>query len=185
MSDIFGDLREWGTILNKLDRLTQTGNLEKHQRGLVRLLRYRFNWQLRLAAIQAAATLRAPSPEVADALLRVVGDEYSELGTRVSASDAVCDVMRTLNASSWPEEIEESIRTFTDSFLGGPQSPTLRNAVERWLALLPVPGQHTHSAGTCRPRDASSDVLSEACADPCRSLPRNAVGASGPHRRVG
>ena len=149
MPDIFGDLREWGAILHKIDRLTEAGELDEHQNGLVRLLRYRFNWQLRHKAIDAVAKLRTPSPEVMEALLRIAGDEYSELGTRVMACGAVECALRNRTKASWSAETMESIQTFCDGFLGCPQPPTLRQAVERWLALLPDPEQHPQTAGTC------------------------------------
>lgn len=46
-SDIFGNLMDWGLVLDKLDDLKKSEKLHKHQADLIRILRYRNNWRLR------------------------------------------------------------------------------------------------------------------------------------------
>lgn len=38
--DIFGDLREWGVVLERLNDLKQSQKLDDYQEGLTRILRY-------------------------------------------------------------------------------------------------------------------------------------------------
>jgi hypothetical protein len=139
MADVFGDLREWGTILEQIKHLRQTGQIERHQEGLIRLLRFRFNWQLRLAALAAVEDLRQPEPKLVAVLLRIVDEENSDLGIRKAACDTVAVTLLARMQFGWCEEIEKQIGEFQERFLSAPQFPVLREAVENWKTLLPEP----------------------------------------------
>lgn len=43
-SDIFGNLTDWGRVIEMLDRLKELKKLDRNQDGLTRVLRYRDNW---------------------------------------------------------------------------------------------------------------------------------------------
>lgn len=88
MSDLFGDLQDWRGVLSTLDHLSADGQLDGHQDGLARLVRYRENPRLQLAALECALEVGASSDLlVADTLNAVVCQE-SSLRLRVAAARA-------------------------------------------------------------------------------------------------
>lgn len=133
MPDIFGDLREWGRVLDQLARVTSAGRLDQHEEGLTRLLRYRYNWQIRQAAIHAVPKLDRPSKEVIDVLIRIVTDEFCDLETRILACDAVRESIHRRRLLSDSSEFEAEAARQASEILRTPQPPALRKAVEQWL----------------------------------------------------
>lgn len=144
MLDIFGDLREWGQVLRQIEQLRLTGHLDEHQEGLTRVLRYRYNWQLRQAALRAVPDLRKPSKDLVHVLLGIVTDEYCDLETRLLACDAVRQSIRKHSDQEGTDSFESEAFQRADEILRVPQPPVLREAVERWLVLKREPvGQAT------------------------------------------
>ena len=75
---IFGNLTDWGSALDKLLLLRETGDLDNHQDELVRLLRFDGNWRLREAAVEASSALTNPSVNTLRQLIELMkrGDLY-------------------------------------------------------------------------------------------------------------
>jgi hypothetical protein len=86
---IFGNLMDWGNALDKLQHLTDTGELDNHQEELIRLLRFDGNWRLREAAVEASLTLKNPSIDTAKQIVELIkrGDLYYNI--RIMAAQAL------------------------------------------------------------------------------------------------
>jgi hypothetical protein len=135
MPDIFGDLRNWGQILKQIELLRLAGQLDEHEEGLTRILRYRYNWQLRQAAMRAVPELRNPSKDLFDVLLGIVTDEYCDFETRLLACNAVRDSIRRYHDRREPGDLRAQAAECAGAILGTPQPPVLRKAVEQWLTV--------------------------------------------------
>lgn len=138
MPDIFSDLREWEAILKQIKGLKRAGRLEEHQTGLVRILRYRFNWQLHHAVLEAVAELRSPSADLLMAICDIVADENCEWGTRLLACDTVESLLRRLRNLGDSDILERMAFAEARAILSVSQPPVLRQAIERWLDLEPA-----------------------------------------------
>lgn len=146
MPDIFGDLREWGQVLRQIEQLRLAGQLDEHREGLIRVLRYRYNWQLRQAALRAVRDVKRPSKSLFDVLLGIVTDEQSDLETRLLACDAV---RHSISRYSSRQEAGGSRAEALDragEFLAVPQPPVLREAVEQWAAVESEPVEQAAGA---------------------------------------
>lgn len=132
VSDIFGDLREWGRVLGEIEQLRLAGRLDDHQEGLTRILRYRYNAQLREAALRAVAEIREPSRDLLDVLLRIVSDEYCALETRLLACEAARHAIHRIHAHEPAGAGGQDAAQLADEILRVPQPPVLRKALERW-----------------------------------------------------
>lgn len=84
--DAFGDLREWGDVLAALERLKRERQLDDQQVGLARLLRYRQNWRLREAALDAATEIRQASDVLIAEVLNTVVSPDNDIRLRVIAA---------------------------------------------------------------------------------------------------
>jgi hypothetical protein len=133
MADNFGDLREWGRVLKEIELLGLAGQLDEHEEGLTRVLRYPYNWQLRQAALKAVSLLKRPSKDLFNVLIGIVKDDYGEMETRLLACNAVRDLIRKETGDLGSEAARRA-----NEILRVPQPPVLRKAVERWLAHKPA-----------------------------------------------
>jgi hypothetical protein len=88
-TDGFGDLSDWGRVLKLLQTFAASGHLDKHQRGLGRILRYEGNSRLREAVLRSFENLRAPSHELVSEVLRILADKDSYTDLRLLAADAL------------------------------------------------------------------------------------------------
>lgn len=147
MPDIFSNLRDWRSILDQMEGLRRAGRLEEHQSGLVRILRYRFHWQLHHAVLEAVAELRSPSEELLMAICDIIADENCELGTRLLACDAVECLLRRLRNLGDPDILERMAFAEGRAILRVSQPSVLRQAIERWLELEPAANETLLSAG--------------------------------------
>lgn len=139
MSDIFGDLREWGQVLKQIEQLRLAGQLDEHQQGLIRVLRYRCNWQLRQVSLRAAPDLSRPSDELFGLLLEIVSDEDCGLETRLLACDAVRHLLHKQSGREDARALESRAFEHAGRILEVSQPPVLREAVERWLVVRQEP----------------------------------------------
>lgn len=75
--NLFGNLMDWGSVLDKLENLKYTGELDNHQDELLRLLRFDGNWRLREAAVEASSDLSNPSLDIGKQLVKLMKRETS------------------------------------------------------------------------------------------------------------
>jgi hypothetical protein len=130
-SDIFGDLQEWGQVLDRVRRMREDGTLDRHQPGLARLVRYPFNWQLRQAGLRAAAELKTPTDEVLRAAAQVMADEKTDLETRILAGGAVSRILGNGDGRISDAARAEAIGSIHD-LLAKPQPPVLHTFARKW-----------------------------------------------------
>ncbi|MFB3906757.1 MAG: hypothetical protein ACE15E_25260 [Acidobacteriota bacterium] len=154
--DVFGDLRDWGRILAVLRLLEEKGRLDEVQEGLIRLLRYRQNWQLREKALLSARRVSNPSESLLFAVLEVVSDRgtYSDARTLASQTLALL-VPRALAraGSSGGEAIKQAIVCQLSSLLETPEPPVLSDAIEkamRTIKFVDVEAEASKAAHTSR-----------------------------------
>jgi len=136
---VFGNLEEWGGVLDRLEELTGTGQLEQHQDDLVRLLRYPDNWRLREAGLEAAATVGAPTTALVRQLLRLTMDRQLYHQARVLAAEALGAAFERLRANGQIEalHLQKEVGEQMRALLSESDVPVLHQAVRR---ILPAVG---------------------------------------------
>lgn len=133
--DIFGDLQEWGRVLDQVRRTREDGTLDRHQSGLTRLIRYPYNWQLREAGLRAAAELKRPTDDVLRAAVQVLADEEADLETRTLAGHAVSRMLRNGDAHISDTARSEAIESI-DDLLSKQGPPVLHASARSWQESL-------------------------------------------------
>lgn len=130
--DKFGDLRDWGPVMEQLGRLQEQGELGRHRRGLTRILRYRDNWQLREAALKCARNVENPTDELLESALAIMMDENIYHDARVLAAGTLAHLVSKRvvenNASTTvtPEFVLAKMNVLMDS----PQTPAFHRAID-------------------------------------------------------
>ncbi len=137
-SDIFGNLMEWGDVLEKLAGLRKSETLDEHQAGFVRILRYPRNWRLREATLRAIGEITRPSQELLKETLNIALNEEEYLEARTLAVDALADLMIKDRRIRSRNEITSRSRVLEkmESLMGDTHSPLLREGIERFFKKL-------------------------------------------------
>ena len=134
----FGNLKEWGSVLEKMETLARSGKLGDHQEELIRVLRYNDNWRLREAALAVLPVIPAPKPALIDEALKIMMRDDLYYDVRIIAADALG---RTLKKGSRAnqrggDKTKETIDRVLEGMnrlLRDPQPPILHRAVQESL----------------------------------------------------
>lgn len=87
--NIFGNLTDWGVVLDQIEALRKSRSLDAHQTELVRILRYRDNWKLREAVLECLKDLKRPNVDLANAVWDIMMDETVYYEQRILAADSL------------------------------------------------------------------------------------------------
>jgi hypothetical protein len=136
--DIFGNLREWGDVPDQLAQLTQSGTLDDHQEGLMRLLRYRHNWRLREMALEAVQNLKSPTDRIISEVLAIVMDEglYCEVRMLAAKSLGVVLSKSATPFSSDGRVIRCQVIQKMSMLLDSPQRPVIAGVLRECLTAI-------------------------------------------------
>ncbi len=131
--DRFGNLTEWGRVLEEIDVLRANRELDRQQEGLLRILRYRDNWRLREAVLEATKDMDAPGEALLSAVLDIMMDESLYQEVRVLAAEALATSLARANEQKrhdldhLKQHAVEQIAKLLDSTL----PPVIHQAVRR------------------------------------------------------
>ena len=137
-SDIFGNLMEWGDVLEKLEQLRNSKTLDDHQGGLVRILRYPHNWRLREAALGVIREVDQPTVELLKETLNIALNGGVYIEARAIAMDVLADLMIKGRRIRSKSEITARSRVLQkmEGLMANTHSPLLREAIESFFKKL-------------------------------------------------
>lgn len=129
--DPFGNLREWGGVIEKLQQMREEGNLDDAQPGLIRLIRYPDNWQIRERALIAARQVAQPNSALLGAIVAVLTSANTYTDVRILAAMALGDLAGRDRQSGSPEGLSpDDILVILKGQLATPEAPVLHHVVE-------------------------------------------------------
>ena len=128
--DPFGNLTDWGTVLDIFEELAEDGRLVECQPGLIRILRFKGNWRLREEVLKRVGEIRAPSEDLFRQVLTVLADDNVYYDARVIAGDALAAMLKNVHAASY-EEFSSAVKRIIEKLKQTPQPPFFGEAVER------------------------------------------------------
>ncbi len=137
----FGNLREWGSVLEKMEALATSGKLGDHQEELIRVLRYNDNWRLREAALAALPGIPEPSPALIDEVLKIMMRDDLYYDVRILAADALGKTLKKDSRANrrGGDKIKETLDRVIEGMnglLNDPQPPILHRAVRESLERI-------------------------------------------------
>jgi hypothetical protein len=133
---VFGNLKDWGEVLEKLKTLLEAKELDAYQDELIRLLRFDQNWRLREAAIESLPLVSHPSLELAREVLSIVKRKDLYYDVRILAADCL-DVLarKIVDDEAFDKDL---IRQFIqgiiqnlDALLSSPEPPKFSRVLEK------------------------------------------------------
>jgi hypothetical protein len=129
VSDVFGDLREWGGALAVLERLREEGRLDDHQDGLARLIRFQ-NWQLQKAALECALEVSESRDLLIADTLNALASRETSLELRILAAEALGHLLSCYGSEeSSPFDVHRAYETL--AYMAGQcHPPVLAEALQ-------------------------------------------------------
>ena len=131
-ADKFGNLRDWGPVMEQLASLQKDGELDQHQDGLTRILRYRENWRLRETVLRYMKDLANPSDELLQTAIQIMMDKNVYHDARILAAEALAHLLRGRSAKDatcsavTTQLVLERMNTLMDR----PQTPFFHKAID-------------------------------------------------------
>jgi hypothetical protein len=132
---IFGNLTDWGIVLDKLKELSESKELDNHQDELIRLLRFDQNWRLREAAIESLPRIENPSLDLAREVFSIIKRKDLYYDVRILATESLGKLIAIIvNKSAFDQDIlkqfvMEIIKNM-DTLLASPEPPKFHDALQ-------------------------------------------------------
>jgi hypothetical protein len=128
--DPFGDLSEWGRVLEIFGELADSGNLGGCQPGLVRILRFKGNWRLREEVLKRVGEIQAPAEELVFRILGILADDNIYYDARIIAGDALIQLLKNVSAGAY-KDIHAGVEKVVRKLKSTPQPPCLDETLDR------------------------------------------------------
>ena len=136
--DPFGNLVNWGEVLDRFDELANGGQLDEYQPGLIRILRFKGNWRLREEVLKRVGGIQIPTQELISEVLSILADDNVYYDARVMAGDALIDLLKNINAGQ-TDEIAWGVRKVVEKLMDTIHPPFFDNALGRLHEELIAP----------------------------------------------
>lgn len=137
-SDTFGNLREWGQVLETLEDLEKAKNLDKHQNGLARILRYGQNWRLLERVLEYTKEIVEPSDELLKEICNIMTSHNFYLDARILAVDALESLVPRMQRDHGGDNraSQTLIVRMMEDILNSSEPPKFQEAVTRSLKVI-------------------------------------------------
>jgi len=128
--DPFGNLTDWGPVLDTFDELADSGRLAECQPGLIRILRFKGNWRLREEVLKRVGEIQTPSRELVLQVLAILADDNTYYDARIIAGDALVQLLKN-GPADYYDELTSAARKLVDKLKSTPQPPFFDEALDR------------------------------------------------------
>lgn len=129
--DPFGNLTNWGPVLDTIEELACKGDLSECQSGLIRILRFRGNWRLREEVLKCAGEIRSPSNELIHQVISILDDDNIYYDARILACEALVQLLERVQDD---DEVSDRARKVIDKLKRTLQPPYFDKALDRLSA---------------------------------------------------
>ena len=137
--DPFGNLTDWGAVLDIFDELADNGKLEECQPGLIRILKYKGNWRLREDVLKRVGEIQNPSDQLICQILSILDDDNTYYDVRILASDTLIQMLKNVQ-DGFDDGINLSVRKVTERLRTTPHPPIFDNALKKLYSEIGLLG---------------------------------------------
>jgi len=132
---IFGNLNDWGKVLDKLEKLSESKELDNCQDELIRLLRFDQNWRLREAAIESLPYVENPELNLAREVNALTKRKDLYYDVRILATDGLEKLTtKIIKTKAFDKDLLKqfvrSIINDMDDLLASPEPPKFHDALQ-------------------------------------------------------
>jgi len=137
-NDPFGNLMDWGPVMDTLEDLANNGDLAQCQPGLVRILRYKGNWRLREEVLKRIGEIQAPSDELVEKVIAILDDDNLYYDVRIIAGNSLVQLLTKTQIDS-NGYILKYAKKIIEKLKSTPQPPFFAKAIDRLHSELVDP----------------------------------------------
>ncbi len=134
--DVFGNLKDWGRVLDTLESLTNQNRLDECQAGLIRILRYKDNWRLREAVLECVGRVKKPGHELMREVMGILADEDTYYDMRILAATALGELIRKTPSDIQSDSGGFQCKKLIKSLIESPQPPIFHEALRKSLKSI-------------------------------------------------
>lgn len=128
--DPFGNLSDWGTVLDIFEEMAANGDLSECQPGLIRILRYKGNWRLREAVLNRVGEIQTPSDDLVHQVLAILDDDNIYYDARILAGNALSQLLKNIPDDDGGD-IRPKARKVLAKLKSTPQPPFFADTINR------------------------------------------------------
>lgn len=133
--DPFGNLTDWGKVLEMLDDFAENGQLSQCQQGLTRILRYKGNWRLREEVLKCVGDVREASTELIHQVISILDDDNVYYEVRTIAGNALIPLLNNPENTA-EHELYQRAWKVVQKLISTPQPPFFEKTVKSLYSEL-------------------------------------------------
>lgn len=137
-NDPFGNLMDWGPVMDTLEDMANNNDLEQCQPGLVRILRYKGNWRLREEVLKCIGEIQTPSDELIEQVIAILDDDNLYYDVRIIAGNSLVQLLTKTRMDS-NGYLLKNAKKIIEKLKSMPQPPFFAKAIDRLHSELVDP----------------------------------------------
>lgn len=132
--DPFGNLKDWGPVLELICQLSDEDKLSECQPGLIRILRYRDNWRLREEVLNRIGKINKPDNTLVLQVLDIITDENLYYEVRILACETMMEFLKN-GANTFESQIKKEMRQTVENQLSSQHPPIFEQALKKLYSV--------------------------------------------------
>mgnify|MGYP006275252723 CR=1 FL=1 len=128
--DIFGNLKDWGQVIEQLDDAFENGGAENCQSGLIRILRYKGNWRLREETLKRIEAIENPGEDLIREVLSILADDNIYYEARIIACRCLMSILH--KNSTAREQLTKDTERVLERINSIPQPPFFIDSINMY-----------------------------------------------------
>lgn len=138
MDHSLDNFQDWEGVLDTLEKIKKKGVLHHYQTDLIRLLKYRGNWRLCEAALQAIRQIKQPTAPLVSEVLNIIMDDNLYYEVRAMACHTLNELIHHhKNCANGCKSLTRlPIAKHLKTLTAVPQPPILSSAASTCLASM-------------------------------------------------
>jgi hypothetical protein len=132
--DPFGNLKDWGPVLELIYKLADDDNLHECQPGLTRILRYRDNWKLREETLIRIGKINNPEDALVRQVNNIIADENLYYEVRILACETMMELLKN-TANTFNTQTEKEISKTVENLLSSQHPPIFEPALKKLYSV--------------------------------------------------
>ncbi|MFO7751546.1 MAG: hypothetical protein R6V41_00350 [Desulfobacteraceae bacterium] len=132
--DPFGNLQDWGQVLEHLENVFENGGAEDCQRGLIRILRYKGNWRLREETLKGIENIENPKEDLIREVLSILEDDNIYYEARIIACRSLIKILHKNTTAR--EQLTKEAEQALERIKSIPQPPFFIDSINMYARDL-------------------------------------------------
>ena len=136
--DPFGNLCDWGQVLDILDNLVEKEELTQCQQGLIRILRFKGNWRLREEVLKRVGDIQTSSDALVLQVIDILADDNVYFDARILAGNALMQLMKRFE-SGFSYDVADELKKVIEKLRSTPQPPIFDEVLKELSVKAGIP----------------------------------------------